>query len=100
MARFLTRVELHNATWPDDYNKLHLAMQKEGFSRHITSNQGIVYDLPTAEYWCEKDISCQEVRLLAQKAANTIGKKYAVITAECGAISWEGLNITQKTAIR
>lgn len=49
MARFTTRVELHYAD-DDDYETLHAAMEDEGFYRTITSDDGIAYHLPTAEY--------------------------------------------------
>jgi hypothetical protein len=50
MATFMTRVELHSAD-EDDYETLHAAMEKEGFNRTITSDDGVTYHLPTAEYY-------------------------------------------------
>ena len=49
MAQFTTRVELHRATG-EDYSSLHSAMEYQGFSRTIRSDDGIIYILPTAEY--------------------------------------------------
>jgi sugar phosphate isomerase/epimerase len=31
MASYYARVELHDATWPDDYEDLHKALAKHGF---------------------------------------------------------------------
>ena len=49
MAQFTTRVELHRATG-EDYSSLHSAMEYQGFSRTIRSDDGIIYILPTAKY--------------------------------------------------
>jgi hypothetical protein len=50
MSDFLTRVELHDAKWPDEYiSRLHSAMAREGFSRTITDEKGMFmnYLLPS-----------------------------------------------------
>jgi hypothetical protein len=44
MALFTTRVELHNASY-SDYETLHAAMERRGFSRRITSDSGKTYRL-------------------------------------------------------
>lgn len=49
MTSYTTRVELHDAD-SGDYTKLHAAMKRQGFTQTITSDKGIVYPLPTAEY--------------------------------------------------
>ncbi len=49
MANYLARVELHKAT-SDDYDTLHEAMRKRGFSRFIFSGQNKKYRLPTGTY--------------------------------------------------
>ncbi len=58
--QYTTRVELHYAT-DDDYESLHDAMAREGFSRQITSNDGVTYHLPTAEYNYEGNRSRSQV---------------------------------------
>ena len=68
MARFITRVELHDADY-DDYETLHTAMEAEGFERTITSDDEITYHLPTAEYYREADLTRQEVLTAAKRAA-------------------------------
>ncbi len=96
MARFITRVELHNAVWPDDYNKLHAAMQKENFTNTITGSNGTVYELPTAEYYKEGNYSLNDVLESAKKAANTVGKTYGAISSETTSSSWVGLKIAKQ----
>lgn len=49
MTQYITRVELHDAVW-SDYDKLHDAMRREGFSQAIAADDGTIYELPPAEY--------------------------------------------------
>lgn len=81
MAGFNTRVELHSAK-AEDYDKLHEAMENQGFSRTITSDDGTTYDLPTAEYDYEGDVTCDQVLEKAKAAADKTGKKYGAIVTE------------------
>lgn len=46
---YLARVELHKAT-SEDYETLHEAMRKRGFTRFIFSDQNKKYRLPTGTY--------------------------------------------------
>jgi hypothetical protein len=50
MANYLARVELHLAS-PEDYEQLHLSMQRRGYTRRITGEDGISYRLPTGTYF-------------------------------------------------
>ncbi len=50
MSRFTTRVELHNARSYDDYARLHAQMEGRGFTRTIQGDDGVRYQLPSAEY--------------------------------------------------
>ena len=77
MSDFLTRVELHDAKWPDEYiSRLHSAMAREGFSRTITDEKGIVYELPVAEYYKSTSENIEQVLERAKKAVTTTGKKF------------------------
>jgi len=67
MARFLVRVELHDAVW-SDYEALHTEMADRGFSREVTGENGRTYQLPTAEYVIYSAWELENVRTLA--AAN------------------------------
>ena len=49
MSQFTVRVELHGAQWVD-YETLHAAMERQGFSRVIKGPDGRTYQLPSAEY--------------------------------------------------
>ncbi len=45
MSNFTVRIELHDAQW-GDYEALHGAMERQGFSRQITSDDGGCYHMP------------------------------------------------------
>ena len=90
MATFTTRVELHKA-YEDDYEVLHAAMEQRGFSRQITSDDGVTYHLPTAEYNYSGSKTRSRVLELAKEAASETNKKYAVLVTESKGRSWSGL---------
>jgi photosystem II stability/assembly factor-like uncharacterized protein len=90
MAAFTVRVELHSAS-EADYQILHVAMEIRGFSRYITSDDGTTYHLPTAEYNREGNLTRQQVLDSAKIAANTTGKKYAILMTESAGRTWVGL---------
>jgi hypothetical protein len=91
MPSFTTRVELHRATG-EDYERLHLAMEKRGFSRTITSDKGVRYDLPTAEYdRSGSSLTRAEVRDDAKAAASSVTKSYSVLVTESNGRTWHGL---------
>lgn len=90
MAKFTVRVELHQAAWAD-YETLHTAMEAKGFSRQIRSDDGIIYQLPLAEYNCSGNLDSSHVRDIAREAANSTGKSNAVLVSEAPSRSWIGL---------
>ena len=73
MAQFTIRIELHEAKWPD-YDTLHAAMERQGFSRLITGDDGKTYQLPWAEYDGTANLTSLQVLGAAQTAANSTGK--------------------------
>ena len=91
MAQFTVRVELHQAQW-DDYENLHSAMEQRGFSRLITADDGITYQLPLAEYNTTGNLTSSQVRDAARAAANTTGKQNAVLVTQAISRSWIGLS--------
>ena len=91
MATYMTRVELHAAD-EDDYETLHDAMEKEGFSRTITSDDGVTYHLPTAEYYRSTTLTRSQVLDSAKGAAAKTGKSYAAVVTESNGVTWNGLN--------
>ena len=90
MSLFTVRIELHDAQW-SDYEGLHSAMQRQGFSRRITSDDRQQYHMPWAEYNGAAALSSLQVLNIAQVAANSTGKKHAVLVTEAKSRSWSGL---------
>lgn len=90
MAAFTTRVELHSADH-DDYETLHAAMEERGFSRFITSEGGVTYHLPTAEYNYIGSKTRSQILVLAKAAAAETNRKYAVLVTESKGRTWHGL---------
>ena len=91
MGLFTVRVELHNATWPTDYQTLHIAMTKAGFSNLVKADSGVVYQLPTAEYNSEGNYTIQQIQNAANNAASSVGRRYAVLVTEGVKRLWTGL---------
>jgi hypothetical protein len=90
LSTFTTRIELHRA-YEDDYEVLHAAMEQRGFSRQITSDDGVTYHLPTAEYTFTGTRTRSQVLELAKAAASETNKKFAVLVTESNGRSWTGL---------
>ena len=88
MAKFTTRVELHDAD-DSDYDELHKFMRAEGFIRTIEAG-GEQYRLPPAEYNRVAELRCDDVRSAAVRAAKKTGKTHAVLVTE-GTRCWIGL---------
>lgn len=83
MPNFTTRIELHKAT-DDDYEVLHAAMGKEGFTRTITAEDK-VYKLPTAEYNYVGTGTLSDIYKKAEKAADSTKKaNWILITESAG----------------
>lgn len=87
MSKFITRVELHGATIKD-YEMLHVAMRTLHFHKTITSDNGIPYQLPPAEYYSHGELSSSQVRDLASAAAKTTGLKHWILTTEFSSAAW------------
>jgi hypothetical protein len=81
MAQFTVRVELHDAQWAD-YNALHAAMGRQGFSRLIRGDDGGIYQLPWAEYDRDVNLTSAQVLAAAQNAANATGRRYSLLVTE------------------
>ena len=92
MAQFTVRIELHEAQWAD-HETLHAAMERQGFSRLITADDGRTYQLPLAEYDGTANLTSMQVLGVAQNAANSTGKKNAVLVTEAKSRAWSGLPI-------
>jgi hypothetical protein len=91
MAKFITRVELHDAR-SDDYEVLHASMKAEGFERTITASDGTTYHMPTAEYFRQDNTATRmDVLEAAKRAATKTQKTCGVIVTEAVASTWWGL---------
>lgn len=90
MASFITRVELHGAS-QSDYETLHAEMAREGFARTITSDQGITYHLPTAQYEFVGNTTRSAVLEKAKAAASRTRKAFGAIVTEAAGSTWHNL---------
>jgi hypothetical protein len=94
MSSFISRVELHSATY-QDYETLHAAMKRQGFSRTIVSNDGSTYYLPTGTYdVASTTSSLAQALTAAETAAKETNKKYSIVVAERIAATWAALSKT------
>jgi len=92
MSNFIARVELHSADY-DDYELLHTSMQRRGFLRRITSNEGRTSQLPTGTYIMENaTISGSDALKRAVTAASETGKESSIIVADWSCANWQGLS--------
>ena len=94
MPSFITRVELHTGT-PEDYKELNTAMESVGFSRIVQSDDGSAVYLPTGQYFGNGDAAAAQVSQLAQGAALSLKKGFAVFVSEISTAAWYGLDPVQ-----
>ena len=87
MAQFIARVELYGANG-EDYSKLHAAMERGGFSRTITLQDGSVHQLPTAEYFREGISTTEAVLNEVRSAASTVSRSFGAIVVEAAEPAW------------
>jgi len=90
MANFMIRIELSGSPTWQDYENLHKAMKRAGFSRLITGSDGIVYHLPHAQYSRTTNLPVSDVRDQAQAAAMSVWSSIQTLTTE-GSSAWIGL---------
>jgi hypothetical protein len=93
MANYITRVELHAATY-DDYDTLHDEMEQRGFARTIVGDNRVTYHLPTGTYVMGSgSTSRQDALNRAGEAARATGKKSSIIVADWNGATWRGLEV-------
>ena len=90
MSYFITRVELHEATWAD-YESLHSLMAAQGFGRTVQADSGVQYQLPPAEYLKISAESPNAVLEAAARAAAATGRNASVLVTEGQRLVWQGL---------
>lgn len=98
MSNYITRIELHRAI-ESDYENLHAAMAKQGFSRKIESDQGDWYQLPTATYALTSSETRSQVFGRAKVAAESTKKAHSIIVTE-GNSTFDLPKITNPLPIR
>lgn len=99
MQNFISRVELHSATY-DDYENLHMYMQRHGYARTVRADNGTIYKLPTGTYCSNREMfSASEAMEAAAAAARSTGKEFEVISAEWRSASWQGLPVVKLRAV-
>lgn len=93
MATFITRVELYGSPTWQHYENLHAQMERRGFTRTIKSDDGTVYDLPSAMY--HRIASSTKASILedAKTAANAVWSDNGVIVSETNGSTWRGLRV-------
>ncbi len=95
MSRFTVRVELHevNNMEPDgdDYEKLHLAMQRKQYFRVIESGDHKWYHLPHAEYTVAWDVEVESVLEEAKSIVASVWKRFGVLITQSAGRQWVGL---------
>ena len=91
MAQFTTRVLLNGYPSADDYEKLHKAMKKKGFSRVIKADDGTNYWLPNAEYDRDTAVGRAQVLADAKAAADTVTTSSEILVTESNGRTFIGL---------
>jgi len=90
MANYTVRIELREAE-REDYTVLYEEMEARGFTDTITSNDGITYQLPDAEYNYEGEATRKEVLAMAKSAAEETGVEYSVLVTQSTGRTWHNL---------
>jgi hypothetical protein len=98
MANFMTRVELNGSPTWQDYENLHAAMKRAGFSRLIAGSDGKIYRLPHAQYSRTTHLTLQDVRDQAHAAARSVWDSVQVLTTE-GNSAWVGLHAATQAEV-
>jgi len=91
MNSYTVRIELHSNLYPD-FISLHNQMEKEGFSRLITSDTGVTYHLPRAEYDISTMKPTSEVLESAKRAMREAGKTGEILVTKSSGRMWSGLS--------
>lgn len=95
MANFTIRVELHevHGTKPsgEDYQDVHLAMQRKSYFRVIKSGDDEWYLLPPAEYTVAWDVQTKAVLDEVTDIVKTVWNKYSVLVTMSDGRHWYNL---------
>ncbi|TDX14607.1 hypothetical protein EDF88_3924 [Buttiauxella sp. BIGb0552] len=87
MALFTVRIELRGADW-ETYNRLHESMNTVGYYRRVTGDNGVIFQLPDAEYAAEKNATVQQVHDEVLRIANQHNIDPHVLVSETVRWAW------------
>lgn len=91
MSSYTVRIELDGNIYAD-YEILHKAMEMKGFKKTITSNDGIEYHLPRAEYNISTSSDRSSVLKATEDAVAKTNKKAEILVTESKGRTWSGLS--------
>jgi len=95
MAKFTVRVELHGVKGiepsGEDYQELHLAMQRNSYFRIIKSSDDEWSHLPSAEYTVNWDVKIDSVVNEVKTIVAAVWKPFSVLVTESNGRQWYGL---------
>jgi len=91
MSSYTVRIELHSNQYNPDFIILHEAMEKEGFSKMITSDNGRTYHLPRGEYNISTLQNRSQVLEAAKRAVSLTGESAEILVTESSGRIWSGL---------
>ena len=88
MANYTIRIELHGAS-AQDYLRLHDAMFQIGAKIYIEGDNGVAYQMPSAEYDLENTgLSAAQVRDVAYEIARRFTPNPWVLVTEVASRAW------------
>lgn len=83
MAKYTTRIELYGSPSRTDYDNLHAAMEREGFTRTISwEGETVTYQMPHAEYNRTSDLAAAQIKDSAVIAAKTVWSDFGVLVTQ------------------
>jgi hypothetical protein len=93
VSSYFARIELHGASWPNDYDSLHSELTKIGFCNCMFVIDGqtpVNRRLPTGFYFCsESDANHTSITASVKKAADDTGYSSEIVVIGVGvAISY------------
>lgn len=91
MSAYTIRIELDSNIYAD-FEILHNAMEMKGFKKTITSNDGVEYHLPRAEYNISTSSDKSIVLKAAEDAVIKTNKKAEILVTESKSRTWSGLS--------
>ena len=95
MSVFIVRIELHDAV-EEEYEVLHKAMSKVGFSRTVLDTNKIEFHLPKAEYGMSADLEPVKVMDIVTKAAEQTNKMFGILLTQAQGVTFYNLAPVKK----